>query len=189
MSVAMQVGRMQGAKLLPIVKLLLMENMQLADAAGASAVSESAPQEGSPATPGKLSPTQQPSESSGAPFPAGAPPANLDDLLGLNVGFSEPGDEAPSRRSSSPAVSTPGDDPFAALAEGRHANSYFPGSQGDPAASSGAGQETPHVTFSNMSISSGGGAAGVCRPRPGSPSGSLSSTNAGSSESFSIKPS
>lgn len=160
-----EAGRMQGAKMLPLVKLLLLENMQLG--ADVAAAAKPAPESATPSTPGQLSPAKPASET--APAPPLVAGGNLDDLLGLNDAPSEPeqGDDAPSRRSSSPSASTPGDDPFSQLAEGRAAQE--------------GGCDPTQLRFTAMSIGSGGGAARGA-PRPASPASSMSSMHTSSSE-------
>jgi len=149
-----EVGRMSGMKLLPLMKLLLLENLQLkACQTGNSEI---------PGTPAGLNnnnaslvPAQSPSESEGPVSPG---PVLVDDLLGLNLEpTAEVDSEVPSQRSSSPSRSSVGvgEDPFAGMAETRR-HSVPRVQQGYPTTTySQTGTHTP----SNASVSYTGSAA------------------------------
>ncbi|GAB4823567.1 hypothetical protein N2152v2_010613 [Parachlorella kessleri] len=133
-----EVGKMQGAKLLPLMKLLLIENHQLAAGIPTGAAAAAAGEEALPHSPNKGYPqagavTKSPSVASPR-TPEQVPPLpqhaqqgrmpNLDDLLGLNqLPAPEAGAGGRSLQRSSTNTSSsstaPRDDPFAGLAGDR----------------------------------------------------------------------
>ena len=116
-----EIGRMPGNRLLPLMKLLLLEDMQGKQHIGGGG----APGIATPRTPGQIA--SAPPQTGSPEVQAAAQAMNaslLNDLLGLNEGAL--GQMGTSRRSSSPAPSsvTPSDDPFVNATETRSEGSY-----------------------------------------------------------------
>lgn len=115
-----EIGRMQSFKMLPLLKLLLLENMQLS--AEATTTKGAAP--GTPSrVPGAVAAPGSSEKQSSAQSPSQA----LIDLLGVDDRAAEANVPAMSRRSSSPAPSSnePSDDPFASLARESRPDAAF----------------------------------------------------------------
>lgn len=183
-----EIGRLPGSKLVPLMKLLLADNMQMhtgrvlgsgtAAAGGAGAGAE----EGFPATPNKDSASVGPhTGGKGSPEVQAMNASLLNDLLGLSINENQSGggtdsrqqqDPATgSRRSSSPAPSSvaPSDDPFAAsMGEARSEASYGAGNLGGVGV--GGGDERMMMQQRMPMMSSGLG--------PRSSSGTMSHTSA-----------
>lgn len=125
-----EIGRMPGNRLLPLMKLMLLENMQQSGQQGVGGAGHGIPLT-PPTTPGQIS--SAPPQTGSLEVQAAAQAVNaslLNDLLGLNEG-ARGQQPSGSHRSSSPAPSSvaPGDDPFVSLAEGRSEASYGPQQQ------------------------------------------------------------
>jgi hypothetical protein len=185
-----EIGRLPGSKLVPLMKMLLMDNMQMHSTlqqGGATGVAGG--EEGHPATPNRDSAS---AVGKGSPEVQAMNASLLNDLLGLSIGGGGEGGQGVvggggggdsrqqqdrttgSRRSSSPAPSSvaPSDDPFAAsMGEARSEASYGAGGGGG---GGGGGEEraTQRMPISSSALgprSSSGTMSMSYTPPPGIP--------------------
>lgn len=161
-----EIGRMQGQRLLPLVKLLLLENAELKACASPSAGETQQQSEGGgPPTPGLTTagPAQGGSSigESTAHVPAATAAALMDDLLGLTGSGEQDASEAASRRSSSPTPSSAAatEDPFANLAESRRSDTKLP--RPPAPATPSDGSSNLMAQFASMSVAAAAGPGGA----------------------------
>lgn len=184
-----EIGRLPGSKLVPLMKLLLADNMQmhtgrvLGSGAAAGSAGGTAAEESFPATPNRDSAAVGPhTGGTGSPEVQAMNASLLNDLLGLSINESQSvggtnsrkqQDPATgSRRSSSPAPSSvaPSDDPLAAsMGEARSEASYGAVNFGGAGVGAGGSDERMTMQQRMTMMSSGLG--------PRSSSGSMSHTS------------